>query len=392
MTERQPIRILANAVSAPRIRADLTRRSFLATFGAFAASGALAACAGPARETRAGVDGEPIEDKLLMYTWGEYDDPEVLDEFRETFNTNFIIDAFGSNEELISKLVGARGTSGYDIVVPTGGYIGAMAEHGLIEPLDHSLIPNMKHVLPELMSQPWDPENKYSILKSWGTTGFVYDTTKIKRELKDWNDFFDCAMNEASGKVSMIDDPQSLVGTYFWANKYSTNDDNAAHFDEAEDFLVNKLAPHISAFDSYPGSGAIPQGTQWLFQSWNSDARLGILESPDPERWRWVVGAPHSELWMDNWCIAAGAQHPKAAHAFLNFVLEPDVAYREVDYIGSDVGVQGVRERAEQEGMELPEMVFFDADQVESFKVMLLTESQQRFVDIWNAVKGRAAN
>ena len=70
MTERQPIRILANAVSAPRIRADITRRSFLATFGAFAASGALAACAGPARETRAGVDGEPIEDKLLMYRWG----------------------------------------------------------------------------------------------------------------------------------------------------------------------------------------------------------------------------------------------------------------------------------------------------------------------------------
>ena len=201
MNGQPPVRILANAQAAPRVRAELTRRSFLATLGAFAATGALAACAGPARQTRAGVDGEPIEDKLLMYTWGEYDDPEVLDEFRQEFNVNFIVDSYGSNEELISKLVGSRGTSGYDIVVPTGGYIGAMAEHGLIQPLDHSLIPNLKNVQPELMNQPWDPDNTYSVVKTWGTTGFVYDTTKISRELKDWNDFFDCAMNEASGKV-----------------------------------------------------------------------------------------------------------------------------------------------------------------------------------------------
>lgn len=392
MNDQQPIRILANSQAAPRVRAELTRRSFLAAFGAFAASGALAACAGPARETGAGVDGEPIEDKLVMYTWGEYDDPDVLEEFRREFNLNFIVDSYGSNEELIAKLVGARGTSGYDIVVPTGSYIAAMAEHGLIEPLDHSLIPNMKNVLPELMSQPWDPENKYSIVKSWGTTGFVYDTTKIKRELKDWNDFFDCAMNEASGKVSLIDDPQSMVGAYFWSKEYSTNDNNAAHFDEAEDFMVNKLAPHISTFDSYPGSGAIPQGTQWLLQCWNNDARLGILESSDPDRWRWVPGAPHSELWMDNWCIASGSQHPKAAHAFLNYTLDTDIAYRQLDYVGSDVGIKGLRERAEADGMEMPELIFFSAEQVENFKVMVLTESQQRFVDIWNAVKGRAAN
>ena len=390
MNTPEPLRILASSKAAPRIKAELTRRGFVAALGAFGTAGALAACAGPSGGGEGSADGA-METSLAMYTWGDYDAPDVLKEFETANGLRLTVDSYGSNEELISKLTGSRGTSGYDIVVPTGVYIGEMINAGLLQKLDRAAIPNIEQVSPEFLAQPWDPENAYSICKAWGTNGYLYDTTKITRELKTWDDFFECAMNEASGKTSMLDDPQGIVGAYFWAKKYSTNDNNAAHFDEAEDFLVNQVASHISNFDSYPGSAAIPQSQQWLMQAWPNDARIGIMESPDPGKWKYVVGSPESELWMDNWCIAEGAKSPVAAHAFINFVLDIEIAFRQVEYVGADTGTIGLRERAEEAGLEYPELMFFTPEQVATFRTVEITESQDRFVDIWNKMKSKAA-
>src|SRR5690606_10134663 len=152
-------------------------------------------------------------------------------------------------------------------------------------------------------------------------TGFVYDKNVITRELSTWADFFDAAQNEASGKTAMLDDPAGLLGPYFWANGIDWNTEDPADLEAAREFLVTSIAPHIAAFDSYPGAGAISQGTHALMQAWNGGARLGILESPEPERWAWSLGGPDTELWMDNWSIAEGAPHPEAAHAFIDFAM-----------------------------------------------------------------------
>ncbi len=101
-------------------------------------------------------------------------------------------------------------------------------------------------------------------------------------------------------------------------------------------------------------------------QSWNGDARLGILESPDPDRWQWVLGGPDTELWMDNWAIAAGAPHPEAAHAFINFILTPENALLELDYIGYHTGAKDIEQAATDAGLEMLDLVFFTPEQVET--------------------------
>lgn len=384
------LRILASTQSVPRIRAAISRRTFLGGVAAAGAATLLAGCSGPGRATGQGADGEPLEGELSIFTWGDYDDPEIISEFEDGNGVVVTLDAFNSNEELISKLVAARGTSGYDIVVPTGLVIAQLAEHGLIEELDHSLIPNLEHMDPKFMAQEWDPENRYSVCKAWGTTGFMYDTTKISRDLRTWSDFIDCAKNEASGQVALLDDPAELTGLYFWANGIDWRTQDPAHFDAAERFLVDELAPHVSAFDSYPGSSIVPQGSHSLVQAWNGDARMGMLSLDDPERWAWRLGSPATEIWMDNWSIARGSPHIKAAHAFINHVLEPGNALREVDYIGYDTGGLGLRDEAEAEGFELLDMVFFDDEQVATMQPGVLSDMQQRIVDIWNAMKAAA--
>lgn len=390
MSPEPEIRILAPAGAAKTIRRELSRRRFLRFAAAAGSAGLLAACAPSGSPTTAQASGGALEDRLSIYTWGDYDAPDVLDAFTADLGPKISLSAFNSNEEMVAKLVGARGTSGYDIVVPTGTFVAQMAEHGLLSKLNHDLIPNLQHVDPEFLGRAWDPDNEYSICKAWGTTGFVYDTTVIDRELKDWNDFIDAAKNEASGRTSLLDDPAELTGLYFWSNGIPWNTTDEAELAAAEAFLVDELAPHISAFDSYPGGSAIPQATQALMQSYNGDARLGMLESPNPERWKFVLGSPSTELWMDNWAIPAGAPHPEAAHAFIDYVLAPENAISELDYIGYHTGAKDIEQVAADAGLPMLDLVFFTPEQLATMQEGELTEAQERIVQIWNKTKAAA--
>lgn len=392
MTESTPtVRILASTDAAKVIRRELSRRGFLSAAVAAGATGVLAACSpGGGAQNAPVATGGPLESKLSIYTWGDYDAPDVLEAFTKELGPKITLSSFNSNEELISKLVAAKGTSGFDIVVPTGTFIPQMIENGLLQKFNLELIPNLEHMDPAFLGRAWDPDNEYSICKAWGTTGFVYDKNIITRELKDWNDFIDAAQNEASGKTSVLDDPAELTGIYFWANGIDWTTTDPADLDAAEDFLVNTLAPHVAAFDSYPGGSAIPQGTQVLMQSWNGDARLGILESPDPSRWQWVLGSPATELWMDNWAIPAGAPNPEAAHAFINYVLTPENSLAELDYIGYHTGATGIEQAAADAELPMLDLVFFTPEQIETMHEGEVNEAQERVVEIWNTMKAAA--
>lgn len=390
MTSPREIRILASQSAAPRIARDLSRRRFLEFAAVVGATGALAACT-PVTRPNTQATGGPVEGELSIYSWGDYDAPEVLEAFTSTLGATITMDSFSSNEEMIAKLTASKGTSGYDIVVPTGVFIPGMAQNGLLTKLNLDLIPNISEMDPDFLAQGWDPNNEYSICKAWGTTGFVYDTTVISRELTTWSDFIDAAQNEASGKTSVLDDPAEITALYYWSNGIDWNTTDPDHLDAAEKFAVEELAPHIAAFDSYPGGEAIPQATHALMQVWNGDARIGILNSPEPERWKWVLGSPTTELWMDNWAIAAGAPHPEAAHAFINYVLTPENALAELDYIGYHTGEAGIEEAAREAGLEMLDLVFFTPEQVATMQNGEVNEAQARTVEIWNKTKAAAS-
>lgn len=188
----------------------------------------------------------------------------------------------------------------------------------------------------------------------------------------------------------MLDDPAELSGMYFWSNGIDWNTTDNGLIDGAEAFIVDKLAPHISVFDSYPGGSAIPQSTSALFQVWNGDARQGILASKEPKKWQWVLPGPTTELWMDNWAIAAGAPHPEAAHAFINYVLTPENAMRELEYIGYHTGEKDIEQKAKAAKVPLLDLVFFDQKQLATMKDGAVTIATERIVDIWNKAKAAA--
>jgi spermidine/putrescine transport system substrate-binding protein len=383
------LKILAPRATAQRV----SRRQFLAgsAVAMFSSSVLLAACGEDPAPTGGGGGGSPspageVEDQLNFFHWAAYDDPKVFKTFEEEFGATTKIDIYASNEEAISKLVAAAGTSGYDIVVPTGVYIPQMVANDLLEPLNLDQIPNFENVDAVYRDQPWDPGNEYSVCKDWGSTGWIYDKTKVSATIETWQDFIDVTLGEASGQTSVLDTPGNLTGIWFWANGIDWTTEDTADLDACEDFIVNQMAPHIKAYDSYPGI-ALTEGKYALSHAWNGDARQGLLSTDDPDRYVWGLGAPETELWMDNWCIVKGAEHPNAAHAWINYICDPEVSLKDLAYHGYNTGITGVEERAREEGLEFLDLVFFSEEQLATMRAGAVNDAQQRLVDIWNKAK-----
>jgi len=229
----RPMRVLMSADAARHLGTELSRRRLFGIAGSAALAAFLASCGDDDDDAGAGTTGgdtggEPATvpagvtdsdaNSFSLFTWAEYDDPEVL----ETFG-NIEITIYNSNEEAIQKLVTAGGNGGYDMMCPTGAYIPQLVGEDLLEPLDLARITNFKNLDPAFTNQAWDPGNKYSICKDWGSTGWIYDKTVITREIATWSDFIDVAMNEASGNMSVLDAPNEITGMYFWANGIDWN-------------------------------------------------------------------------------------------------------------------------------------------------------------------------
>ena len=378
------VRILASQGSAQRI---VSRRGFLGgtAVAVFGGGFLLAACG---EDGGGGGEGD-LEDQLNFYHWAAYDDPALFQKFTDEFGPTTQIDIYASNEEAIAKLEAAQGTAGYDIVVPTGVFIPLMVEKDLLEELDLSKIPNFSNLEAVYTDQPWDPGNKHSVCKDWGSTGWILDKNQITTPIATWQDFIDVAMGEASGNVSLLDAPNELAGLYFWANGIDWTTEDPADYDAYEAFMVDELAPHVKAFDSYPGI-ALTEGNYALSQVWNGDARQGLLAVDDATQFEWGLGAPETELWMDNWCIVKGAEHPEAAHAWINFILDPENSLTDLAFHGYNTGIEGVQERAEEEGFEFLDLVFFTEEQVATFRAGAVNSSLDRQVDIYNKAKAAA--
>ena len=371
----------------------LSRRTVLMGSAVGVVSGGLllAGCGTKSKTATGGTTPKAsvIESQLNMYNWAQYDDPNLPKEFTKAFGPTVQIDVYSSNEEMIAKLSAAKGTSGYDLVIPTGTYIPQMVENKLLQKLDKSLLPNLAHVDPALLGRSWDPNNDYSVCKDWGSTGYMYDTQVVKRPMKSWQDFIDAAKNEASGKTSVLASPTEVAGIYFWANGIKWTTESKADLDAAEAFCVNELASHIKAFDSYPGI-KLAQGGYALSELWNGDARQGLLASKNPDRYQWVLPTPRSELWMDNWAIVAGAKHPVAAHSWINYILDPKNAFTDMQYTGYNTGSKDVEATAKAAGLKYLDLIFFTPAQLATLDTGAINTAEQRLIDIFDKTKAKA--
>jgi spermidine/putrescine transport system substrate-binding protein len=311
---------------------------------------------GPSASTLA---GKPIEDELVIYNWSQYNDPSTFSKFRDQnpglkFNRTY----YSSNDELLAK-VHAGGT-GYDILVPSQNAAGQLLEEGLLMRMDQSLLPNLKNVDPAFLKPSYDPTGEYHVIKDYGITMFFYNNTIVTEQPETMLDFYNLLTKyEPEGRTNLLDGAEELVPLALMALGLDANTESDDDFEQVRDFLL-EIRPGVTTVSSFGYINDGIKGQIILGQGWNGDVRRIVNGRKEEGDITPVIPTEKSEIWADNWVIPATAPHPVAAHAFINWVLEPSTAVTEMNYHNYPIPIP---EALEQVPAELREDDLFNVPQ-----------------------------
>lgn len=279
--------------------------------------------------------GAPAEEKVLnLYIWNDYLAEDTIPNFEKETGIKVSVANFGSNEELDSKL--APGNSGYDVVVPSASTYERQIKAGYYQKLDKSLLPNLKNMDPSIQERLalQDPNNEHAVLHMWGTTGIGYSEAKIKAALPNapldsWRMVFDpeIAKNFQKCGIAVLDSATEMFSMTLAALGKDPNSQNPADLEAAGAALM-KLRPFVRYIDTQRMITDLANGDICLAVGYSGDilqARDRAEENNTHQNIVYVIPKEGTISWYDSYLIPKDAPHPKNAHAFINYMLRPEV-------------------------------------------------------------------
>lgn len=266
------------------------------------------------------------KDTIIVYNWGDYIDPELITQFEEETGYKVIYETFDSNEAMLTKI--KQGGTNYDIAIPSEYTINKMVKENLLEKLDYSKIKGIEHIDPRFLHQSFDPENTYSIPYFWGTLGIVYNT-KVYPEgyLKEWRDLW---KPELKDSILFIDGAREMMGIALQTLGYSLNEKDETIVKEAGKYLKT-LMPNAKAIIADEMKTYMIQGEANIAVTFSGEAAKMLNENEDLA---YVVPSKGTNLWFDNIVIPKTVGNKEGAYAFINFMLRPEIAAKNAQYVG----------------------------------------------------------
>lgn len=267
-----------------------------------------------------------IEDRnvLSVYNWSTYIAPEILTEFEQKYNALIKYDTYESSEELYAKV--KPGNPGYDVAFPSDYMVEIMAAEGLLEPLNRENIPNIKNVNAKFIDPPFDPGNKYSFPYQWGTMGIGYNYQNTKEKIDSWFALFE---PKYRGKVALLDDMRGSFAIALISLGYDPNTNNPEEIAKARDFLINNKEA-IAVFAPDTGQQLLDRGQVDLTSEWSGDIFKVMEENPNLD---YAIPKEGSIIFTDNMVVLKGAGNKELAEKFINFLMEPEIAAQNSNFI-----------------------------------------------------------
>ena len=262
---------------------------------------------------------------ITVFNWGDYIDMELVERFQEETGMTVIYETFDSNEAMLTKI--QQGGTTYDIAVPSEYMIEKMKEEDLLIELDHEKLPNLQYIDERFLDLSFDEGNRYSVPYFWGTVGILYNPDMLPgKTFTSWNDLWDPALKN---EILLIDGAREVMGMALNSLGYSLNDTNRDHLEEALDKL-NELTPNVKAIVGDENKLLMANDEAAVALVWSGDARDVMWEN---EALDYVVPEEGSNLWFDSMVIPKTADNVEGAHQFINFMLDPEVAAQNTEYV-----------------------------------------------------------
>ena len=271
-----------------------------------------------------------------IYNWSDYIEPKILEDFTKETGIKVQYDTFDANETLETKLL--AGKSGYDVVVPTGYFLERQIKAGIFQKLDRTKLKNLGNVWPEVASRlaAYDPGNQYAVNYMWGTTGIGFNVKAARERLgldgkiDSWDIIFkpDNLAKFRDCGIHMLDSADDIIPAALHFLGLNPNSNDPKDLEKAADLLA-KIRPLVRKFHSSEYLNALAGGEICLVVGWSGDIKQAQKRAAEAKKGveiGYSIPKEGAQMFFDNLAIPRDAAHVTEAHAFIDYLLRPEVA------------------------------------------------------------------
>jgi len=278
-----------------------------------------------------------------IYNWSDYIGETTLADFQKDTGIKPVYDVFDSNETLEGKLLAGR--TGYDVVVPSNHFLGKQIKAGAFQKLDKAQLPNYSNLDPVLLKrlEQNDPGNLYAVPYLWGTNGIGYNVDKVKAvlgvdKIDSWSVLFEPENIKKlhSCGVAFLDSADEMMPTVLNYMGLNANSTDPKDYAKATDKLL-AVRPYVTYFHSSKYIGDLANGDICVAIGFSGDifqAKNRAEEAKKGVNIAYSIPKEGGALWFDMLAIPKDSANVKEAHAFINYLLKPEVIAQVSDYVG----------------------------------------------------------
>jgi spermidine/putrescine transport system substrate-binding protein len=283
------------------------------------------------KQTEKLVKAEPDGD-LVYFNWSEYLEPKLFKKFEKQFGVKVRESNFDSMQGMMAKL---RSGNRYDLIFPGAEWVDRLRKANQLLKIDKEQIPNAASVY-EYFAKPWyDPDADRSVPYAMYASGLIYRKDKLQLT-GSWNDL---GLPDAQKKVYMLDDFQEVIGAGNLVNGNKLNDTDPDAVEKAKQWALD-LKPKLRGYSTDDIQNVV-SGNAWIHHGWNGDVVNVRNQVKKPENYSFQKCKEGLPVGTDCFAIPANAQHPGTALTFINFLLEPENASKNIEYMGYPMPYKG---------------------------------------------------
>ena len=264
-------------------------------------------------------NNQKVTNKINLFSWSEYFDPAVLHAFTEETGIEVDYVTFDDPDELEARLALEPGA--FDVVVTDDLSINRLAELHLLQPLDKSVLSNLRNVDRQYMGKDFDPDNRLSVPYLWGTTLIAFRSDKITDPGQSWKALWNA---EYSGRAMLFGDRTEGLGIGLIASQLPINSSDPQQLDVAAEALLGAIKDVDMRFGSDAAvRDGLNSGEIWIASCYSGDA---AMVAEDNENISFFIPEEGAPLWMDNFSVASDSRNYAEAHVFIDYMLRPEPA------------------------------------------------------------------
>ncbi len=315
---------------------------------------------------------------LHLYTWADYVSPDVVKKFEKQKGCKVVIDTFDSNESMFAKF--KAGATGYDIVVPTAYMIQVMNAQGMLAPIDHAQVPNLANIDPAVLAKVKDQKMEHSVPYTFAYATLAVRKDKIKDAEATWAMFDRPAL---AGRVTLLDDMRESIGAALKSLGHSINTRDEAQLAAAKEVLI-RWKKNIARFDNEGYKSGIDSAEFYLVHGYSGDLFQVQMENHKVEI---LIPKEGVTIGCDEMVIPKTARQAALAHAFINFLLDPDIAAENMEWMGYYCPNKPALEKVSADFLKNPAITLPADLQAKCEVIEDLGPDLAKYTKVWDEVK-----